>query len=190
MSELQYHNIHLSANLKILAFAAYFATMPIILTVDFFIVQCLSTKMKAYKWFNENIAQSFFFSGPLMLFTVMSFPVLLNLVLEIKFLNVDNEFQIYSVAVCAGLALILILYLAALWTVIITHYKHKNHPMVLTRFGFLLNHIKDGAKDGEKPTLTGSLYIPLMVTKRMFAALTMAVLIKYTVSPALILGSL
>jgi len=83
----------------------------------------------------------------------------------------------YSVAVCGGVSLILILYLAAIWTVIITHYKHKNHPMVLTRFGFILNHIKDGAKYGEKPTLNESLYIPFMVTKRMVAALTIGILI-------------
>lgn len=96
----------------------------------------------------------------------------------------------YSAAVCGALGFILILYLAALWTVIITHYKHKNHPMVMTRFGFILNHIKDGAKKGEKPTLTGSLFIPLMVTKRMSAALAIGILIKYTVSPVLILGFL
>jgi len=131
LSELQYHNIHLSANLKILAFAAYFASMPVILTLDFLIVQCLSSKLIGYKWFNENVAQSYFFSGPLMLFTVMCFPVIINVVLEIKFININNEFQMYSLAVCAALSLILVLYLASLWTVIITHYKHKNHPLVL-----------------------------------------------------------
>jgi hypothetical protein len=112
-----------------------------------------------------------------MLFTVMCYPLIINIVLEIKFLNVNNEFQIYSLAVCAALGFILILYLAALWTVILTHYKHKNHPMVTTRFGFILNHIKDGAKRGEKPTLRGSIYIPLMVTKRMSAALATGILI-------------
>ena len=162
--------------------------MPIVLTIDFFVVQCLSTKMTVYKWFNQNVAQSYFFGGPLMLFTVMCFPIVVNIVMEIKFLKMENEFQMYSVAVCAALGLILTLFLAAIWTVIITHYKHKNHPMVLTRFGFLLNHIKDGDKRGEKSTLTGSLFVPLMVSKRIAAALTTGVLIKYSVSPILILG--
>jgi hypothetical protein len=83
----------------------------------------------------------------------------------------------YSLAVCVALSLILVLYLASLWTVTITHYRHKNHPLVLQRFGFILNHIKDGMKKGEKPTLPDSIFIPLMVTKRIVAALAIGMLI-------------
>ena len=125
-----------------------------------------------------------------MLFTVMCFPVLVNIVLEMKYIHIENEFQIYSLAVCAGLAFILLLFLASIWAVIITHYKHKNHPLVLQRFGFILNHVNDGDKAGEKPTLHGSLIVPLMITKRMIAAVSFGLLVRHTVSPTVVMGML
>jgi hypothetical protein len=99
----------------------------------------------------------------------------------------ENEFQIYSIGVCAALLLILFLYWLSLWVVLLTHYKHKNHPLILSRFGFLLNHTKD-PELGEKPTLATQIYLPLLVTKRLGAAFIIAILCKYTLSPILILG--
>jgi hypothetical protein len=80
-------------------------------------------------------------------------PVITNIILELKFLFVENDFQKYSVAVCLGLSLILVMYNISLWAVVFTHYKHKNHPLVAERFGFVLNHIKDYGSAGkaEKP---------------------------------------
>ena len=42
-TENQYHNVHSNHNFKFLFIAGYFALMPIVMTVDFFIIQCTST---------------------------------------------------------------------------------------------------------------------------------------------------
>jgi hypothetical protein len=84
------------------------------------------------------------------------------------------------------------MYNISLWAVVFTHYKHKNHPLVAERFGFILNHIKDYGSAGkaEKPQISGQIYIPMMVTKRMAAACIIAGLVRYTISPILLLGFL
>jgi hypothetical protein len=37
-AEIEYHNVHLQNNFKMLIFAGYFALMPLILALDFFVI--------------------------------------------------------------------------------------------------------------------------------------------------------
>jgi hypothetical protein len=65
--------------------------MPLILALDFFIIQC-TCSCKLYNWFHDTVASKFFFSGPLMLILLLCFPVGVSVMLEFRFFNIDNEF--------------------------------------------------------------------------------------------------
>jgi hypothetical protein len=45
-----------------------------------------------YKWWNEKVAQKFFFSGPIVILSAICFPVTVSIMLEGRFLHVDNDF--------------------------------------------------------------------------------------------------
>jgi hypothetical protein len=92
MSELEYHNFHVNNNFKLLFLAAYFALMPIVLFLDFIMIHCFSTTFKPYLFLSEKIAQKFFFSGPLVLFTLFSVPFGVYCLLELRFYNFNNDF--------------------------------------------------------------------------------------------------
>jgi hypothetical protein len=135
------------------------------------------------------VAQNYFFSGPLLLFSLFAFPVAVSVTVELRFLTTNNEFQMYSAAVCVALFLILALFWLALWIVVYTHYRHKHHPLVSKRFGFVLKSIKDPENEKDH-TLISQAYIPFSVTKRLGAAFVIGLLCRYTLGPILILALL
>lgn len=92
MAELEYHNVHSNHSFKFLAIAAYFAVMPIILAVDFFVVHCTSFNDRWYVYLSEKIAQRYFFSGPLTLFSLALFPIGVSIILEFRFYSLENDF--------------------------------------------------------------------------------------------------
>jgi len=93
MAELKYNNFHVNHNFKLLALAAYFALMPLLLAIDFFLVHCVSTDSKLYRYLNERVVAKFFFSGPMALFSLGLLPMCLSAILELRFLTIENEFQ-------------------------------------------------------------------------------------------------
>jgi hypothetical protein len=93
MSELKYNNIHINNNFKLLTIAAYFALMPLLLAIDFFLVHCVSIDSKIYRYLNERVVAKFFFSAPMALYSLSLLPMGLSAVLELRFLTIQNEFQ-------------------------------------------------------------------------------------------------
>ena len=78
-----------------------------------------------------------------MLLTLFCLPIVISIILEFRFLNIGNEFQIYSLAVCIGVFLVLSAFWTTLWVIALTHYKHRFHPLVMNRFGFLFMSLKN-----------------------------------------------
>ena len=97
----------------------------------------------------------------------------------------ENEFQIYSLATSCAMIFIFSLFLISLWAVVITHYKHKYHPLVTKRFDVIFKGIR---KDSKNFIVNGAL--PLYITKRFMGAIVLAVLCNSTLGPILILGFL
>lgn len=113
--------------------------------------------------------------------TLFAMPVTISILLELRFVTVNNEYQMYSLAVCCGLVLIFALFWFSLWVVVMNHYQHREHPLVLKRFGFIFQALK---KSG---TVIGQSYLPLMTTKRFCVCFTVSLLTRYTVGPMLII---
>lgn len=182
MSEIEYHNVHVNNNFKILAIAGYFMVIPVVLAIDFFIVQCTHS-CRAYQFISEKIPQRFFFSGPLVLFTLFFFPIGIHCLLEFRFYKLYNDFQIYSLATCFGIMLILSLFWFSLWATVLTHYKHKQHPLVLKRFEYIFASLIPEAN-----SFALNAAVPLYVTRRMASMFIVGLLCRYTVGPLIILA--
>lgn len=88
MGELKYNNFHVNNNFKLLSISGYFAMMPLLLTVDFFLLHCVSQDSKIYRYLNERIVAKFFFSGPMALYSLSLLPMGLSAVLELRFFTV------------------------------------------------------------------------------------------------------
>ena len=73
-----------------LIFAGYFALMPIILALDFFVIQC-TVSCKFYDWFSEKVSQNYFFCGPLMVIMIFGFPFIVSAVTELRYFTINNE---------------------------------------------------------------------------------------------------
>ena len=115
------------------------------------------------------------------------FPFAVSVTTELRFLTINNEVQIYSAAVSVAIFIILFIYWFALWVVVFTHYRHKHHPLVGKKFGFILSSMKDPENEKDH-TLISQSYIPFSVTKRFGAACVIGLLCKYTLGPILILS--
>lgn len=122
-----------------------------------------------------------------MVIMIFGFPFAVSVMTELRFLTINNEVQIYSAAVSGAIVIILVLYWFALWVVVFTHYRHKHHPLVAKKFGFILTSIKNPENELDH-TLISQSYIPLSVTKRFGAACVIGLLCKYTLGPILILS--
>jgi hypothetical protein len=86
-------------------------------------------------------------------------------------------------ATCCGLLLILVLFGVAMWSVVITHYKHKQHPLVIKRFDMIFESLKRSSEG-----LLPNACLPLLVTKRAAISLIIGLLYSYTVGPLIILA--
>jgi len=86
-------------------------------------------------------------------------------------------------ATCCGLLVIMALFGGAMWSVVLTHYKHKQHPLVLKRFDIIFESLKRSS-DGLLPNAC----LPLLVTKRAALALVIGLLYSYSVGPLIILA--
>ena len=181
LAELKFNNIHVNNNFKFITLAAYFGLMPLVLAVDFFLVNCIASNSRIYNFINQRTIQKYFFSGPMALYCLFVLPMGLSAVLELRFFTVQNEFQWYSMAVCCGLILVLALFQLTMWSVVISHYKHKKHPLVLKRFDFLFESLKRSAN-----TFLSNAVMPLLATKRGVVAVLIALLYRYTVGPLII----
>jgi hypothetical protein len=182
MAELEYHNVHVNHNFKLLALAAYFGAMPALLAVDFFVVQCTAS-CRAYRYISEKIPQKYFFSGPLLLFTLASMPIGISCLLEFRFYTLDNEFQMYSFATCGAIMIVMSLFWLSLWVAVFTHFNHKQHPLVLKRFGLIFANIKPPSND-----LIHISAVPLYVTRRMASMFVIGLLCRYTTGPLIMLA--
>jgi hypothetical protein len=58
-------------------------------------------------------------------------------VLELRYLKLDNEFQIYSVITALLLLLFIFLLWLAVWLISLKHLPNSDHPLVSKRFGVL-----------------------------------------------------
>jgi hypothetical protein len=119
--------------------------------------------------------------------TIFALPVAVSVTVELRFLTMNNEFQMYSAAVCMALFLILALFWLALWIIVYSHYRQKHHPLVALRFGFVLKSIKNPENEKDH-TLISQAFIPFTVTKRLGAAFVIGLLSRYTLGPVLILA--
>ena len=122
-----------------------------------------------------------------MLIMIFGFPFAVLVMTELRFLTIENEIQIYSAAVCAAIFIILLMYWLSLWVVVFTHYRHKHHPLVAKKFGFILASIKNQVNEKEHTVFSQSI-IALYVTKRFAAACVIGLLCRYTLGPILILA--
>ena len=187
VAELQYQNLHVNNNFKLLTFASYFALMPLVLGLNFFMLYCISSSSNFISsYFNEKIAQKYFFSGPMVLICLFMFPIGVSILLEFRFFTTQNELQWYSFAVCSAVCLILVLFFISMWVVILSHYKHKQHPLVVKRYDFIFQSLKHQIS----PTFLVNACIPLMTTKRAASMIMVTVLCRYTLGPLIILAFL
>ncbi len=141
LGELEYNSFHINNSLKIYTIFMYFAIMPVILLVDFIITQCSS--VTKYRWYHDNIAQMYFFSGPLLMFIIFSLPIGVTTIMELNLGMTKNDFQMYSFMVCCLVTIFLACIWAICWLVVLMHFKYRKHPLLSQKYAFLFSSIKD-----------------------------------------------
>jgi hypothetical protein len=140
VGEIEYHSFHINNSLKIYGLFCYFVLMPAILTLDFIITQCSS--VNKFKWFHENIALQYFFSGPLFMFIAFSYPIGVTAFLELKSMTIANNYQMYSFMVSCLVTMLYSLVWLSCWLVVLMHYKYRNHPLLRERYAFVYKAVK------------------------------------------------
>ena len=86
--------------------------MPIIVCVDFLVTHCFKWKLN---FFHNNIAQKYFFGGPLFLLVLFSLPITLTASLELRLFRYSNYSELYSFSLSASVLIII----GALWLLIV-----------------------------------------------------------------------
>jgi len=82
-------------NFKVYALVVYSLALPILLAIDFFVMHCVQRPSQIYIWFHNKIIQQYFFNGPLTFLLIIAYPITVSAVIELRFMKLDNEFQIF-----------------------------------------------------------------------------------------------
>jgi hypothetical protein len=95
-----------------------------------------------FKWFHENIALQYFFSGPLFMFIAFSYHIGVTAFLELKSMTIANNYQMYSFMVSCLVTMLYSLVWLSCWLVVLMHYKYRNHPLLRERYAFVYKAVK------------------------------------------------
>jgi len=156
-------------NFKVYLVLGYSLCMPILLSIDFFVMHCVQRPSQAYMWLHDKLIQQYFFKGPLTILLLYAYPMTVSAVLELRYLKLDNEFQLYSMITALLLLFFIFLLWLAVWLISVNHSRNSDHPLVSKRFGVLFE--------------SHSHFYPTLLTLNITSAVLLVMLSRYMKGP-------
>jgi len=186
VDEFKYNSVFLSLNLKFPLLASYLSLMPIILSLNFFLLHCLKSRYpRPITWCHLYLSSPYLFTGPLLLLTLFTLPWSVSLLLDLRYnlLTATGEAQRLSLATSLMLGCLVIGQVALVSGVVKRHWAGQ--ARVERRFGYVFHGLKEGLEGW-----VASGWLPVVLMKRGAVAGIVVMMPRLTFGPQMFMVAL